>query len=61
MIMKKKKLRKIVNEAVQQALKEWESGVEYLHSPEDDDGRYYCSRMDCEGVRFQSKHDKPKQ
>ena len=55
MIMKKKKLKKLVKKAVQEALKQWEKEVEYLHSPEDDAGRYYCSRMDCEGVRFNPK------
>ena len=57
MIMKKKELKKLVNKAVKKALKEWETGVEYLHSPESDDGRYYCSRMDCEGVRFKPKDE----
>ena len=52
MTMKKKELKRLVNKAVKKALKEWEKEVEYLHSPEGDDGRYYCSRMDCEGVRF---------
>ena len=45
-------LKQMVKDAVKEALQEWESGVEYLHSPTDPEGRYYCSKSDCEGVRF---------
>ena len=45
-------LKEVVRERVVEALKDWERGVEYLHSPTSDEGRYYCSRPDCEGVRF---------
>ena len=31
---------------------EWVKDVEYLTQPTNKDGRYYCSKSDCEGVRF---------
>ena len=45
-------LKAVVKECVKEALQEWESGVEYLHSPTDPEGRYFCSKADCEGVRY---------
>ena len=33
-------------------LREWVKETEYLTQPTDPEGRYYCSKADCEGVRF---------
>ena len=52
--MKKKKLKKLIKEA----LDEWVKNVEYLHSPTDTKGRYFCSKPDCEGVKFKDKVNK---
>ena len=41
-----------IKRAVREALNEWVKEVEFLHSPESDEGRYYCSKANCEGVRF---------
>ena len=46
-----------MKESVKEALQEWESGVEYLCTPTDAKGRYYCSKSNCEGVRFDLKED----
>jgi len=45
-------LKALIKECVKEALQEWESSVEYLHSPTDPEGRYYCSKPDCEGIRY---------
>ena len=44
-----------IKESVKEALEEWESGIEYLCTPTDAKGRYYCSKSNCEGVRFDLK------
>ena len=48
-----------IKRLVKEALDEWVQGVEYLHSPTSSEGRYYCSKPDCEGVRFQDELNKP--
>ena len=55
--MDEEKLTQIVNKAVKDALKEWESEVQYLHSPQGEGGKYYCSLRDCNGVYFQPKEN----
>ena len=40
------------NECVSEAMDDWVKDVEYLTQPTNKDGRYYCSKSDCEGVRF---------
>ena len=46
-----------IKRAVLEALNEWVKEVEFLHSPESDEGRYYCSKANCEGVRFPTNDD----
>ena len=53
--MDKEELIHLIKVALRDALNERESKVEYLHSPDSDQGRYYCSKPNCEGVRFQTK------
>ena len=48
-------IRKEIKSIVREAMDEWVKEVEYLHQPTDKDGRYYCSKSDCEGVRFGEK------
>ena len=43
-----------VKEVVLEALREWVKETEYLTQVTDHDGRYYCSKANCEGVRFPS-------
>ncbi len=43
-----------VKEVVLEALREWVKETEYLTQPTDPDARYYCSKANCEGVRFPS-------
>ena len=43
-----------VKEVVLEALREWVKETEYLTQPTAPDGRYYCSKANCEGVRFPS-------
>ena len=50
-------LKALIKECVKEALQEWESSVEYLHSPTDPEGRYYCSKPDCEGIRYGETND----
>ena len=40
-----------------EALREWVKETEYLTQATDPEGRYYCSKSDCEGVKFND--DKP--
>ena len=44
-----------IKKVVREAMDEWVKHVEYLHQPTDNNGRYYCSKSDCEGVRFNDK------
>ena len=48
-------LRKEIKKVVREAMDDWVKDVEYLHQPTDNNGRYYCSKSDCEGVRFNDK------
>ncbi len=41
-----------VKQVVLEALREWVKETEYLTQQTDPDARYYCSKADCEGVRF---------
>ena len=45
-------LKKEIKSIVREAMDEWVKDVEYLTQPTNKDGRYYCSKSDCEGVRF---------
>ena len=45
-------LKKEIKSIVREAMDEWVRDVEYLTQPTNKDGRYYCSKSDCEGVRF---------
>jgi len=44
--------RSEIKKIVREAMDEWVKDVEYLTQPTNKDGRYYCSKSDCEGVRF---------
>ena len=46
-----------IKSIVREAVDEWTSECEYLTNSTDKDGRYYCSKSDCEGVRFNDKED----
>ena len=37
---------------VKEAMDEWTANCEYLTIKTDEEGRYYCSKSDCEGVKF---------
>ena len=39
---------------VREAMDEWAEGVDYL-TPNQGEGRYYCSKEGCKGVRFSDK------
>ena len=43
--------RREIKKVVREAMDEWADGVSYL-TPNQGEGRYYCSNADCEGVRF---------
>ena len=40
---------------VREAMDEWADGVTYL-TPNKGEGRYYCSKPDCEGVKFSGEN-----
>jgi hypothetical protein len=46
------KERNEIKEIVLEALREWVKETEYLTQATDPEGRYYCSKSDCEGVKF---------
>ncbi len=46
--------RSEIKQIVLEALREWVKETEYLTQVTDHDGRYYCSKANCEGVRFPS-------
>jgi hypothetical protein len=50
-------LRKEIKSIVREAMDEWVKDVEYLTQPTNKDGRYYCSKSDCEGVRFPTPNE----
>ena len=43
--------RKEIKKVVREAMDEWTSDCQYL-TQDKGDGTYYCSKKDCEGVRF---------
>ena len=45
-------IRNWIKGIVLEAMREWVKETEYLTQPTDPEGRYYCSKSDCEGVRF---------
>ena len=51
------KERAELKEIMLEALREWVKETEYLTQAPDPEGRYYCSKSDCEGVKFND--DKP--
>ena len=51
------KERAELKEIMLEALREWVKETEYLTQATDPEGRYYCSKSDCEGVKFND--DKP--
>ena len=40
---------------VREAMDEWADGVTYL-TPNKGEGRYYCAKPDCEGVKFSGEN-----
>ena len=54
------KERAELKEIMLEALREWVKETEYLTQATDPEGRYYCSKSDCEGVKFNdTKSDYP--
>ena len=53
----REKWREEIKSIVREAMDEWTADCEYLAKTADKDGRYYCSKSDCEGVRFNDKED----
>ena len=49
-------LREEIKKIVRESMDEWADGVSYL-TPNQGEGRYYCSKADCEGVRFSDAKD----
>ena len=45
-------IRKWIKGIMLEALREWVKETEYLTQATDPEGRYYCSKSDCEGVKF---------
>jgi len=43
--------RNEVKKIVREAMDDWAQEVDYL-TPNQGEGRYYCSKKECEGVRF---------
>ena len=43
--------RKEIKKIVREAMDEWTESCDYL-TPNQGEGRYYCSKPDCQGVRF---------
>ena len=53
-------IRKWIKGIMLEALREWVKETEYLTQATDPEGRYYCSKSDCEGVKFNdTKSDYP--
>ena len=44
-------LRNEIKKIVRESMDEWTSECQYL-TQDKGDGTYYCSKKDCEGVRF---------
>ena len=49
------KERAELKEIMLEALREWVKETEYLTQATDVEGRYYCSKSNCEGIRFEDK------
>ena len=49
---KSKREMKII---VREAMDEWADGIDYL-TPNKGEGRYCCSKPDCEGVKFSGEN-----
>ena len=50
----KEYIRNEIKSIVREAMDEWAEGVDYL-TPNQGEGRYYCSKEGCKGVRFSDK------
>ena len=50
-------LRKEIKSIVREAMDDWTNECEYL-TPNRGEGRYYCSKPDCEGVAFNTEEPK---
>ena len=48
--------REEVKSIVREAMDEWTADCEYLTKATDKDGRYYCSKSGCEGVKFSDEN-----
>ena len=53
----KKYIRDEIKSIVKEAMDEWAGNCEYLTTQTDKEARYYCSKADCEGVRFSDETD----
>ena len=51
----RKMWREEVKSMVREAMDEWTAECEYL-TPNKGEGRYYCSKPDCEGVKFSGEN-----
>ena len=49
-------LRDEIKKIVRESMDEWTSECQYL-TQDKGDGTYYCSKKDCEGVRFSDETD----
>ena len=47
-----KRQKREMKAIVKEAMDEWTAKCEYLTIKTDEEGRYYCSKSDCEGVKF---------
>ena len=47
-----KRQKREMKAIVREAMDEWTANCEYLTIKTDEEGRYYCSKSDCEGVKF---------
>ena len=47
-----KRQKREMKQIVVEAMNEWTAKCEYLTIKTDEEGRYYCSMSNCEGVKF---------
>ena len=47
-----KRQKREMKAIVREAMDEWTANCEYLTIKTDEEGPYYCSKSDCEGVKF---------
>ena len=47
-----KRQKREMKAIVKEAMDEWTANCEYLTIKTDEEGRYSCSKSDCEGVKF---------